>query len=170
LSKTTKIENDTKFEPNVGVACSYCGCWQYCSAMKREDVVFKMPENDKEAISAALELEKYTRLASEAKKVLKVYCDKAGGLIAGGREWLFNPSSKWVFKNIGELIIEAEKVGVDIFDILSIDNARLKKKMIFNEKFKDVVEKLATKKVTISFTSKKYKIQSEIISNKIKTK
>lgn len=161
LSKTNKIEKDTEFKPAISIACSYCGCWSWCPAMKQEDVVFKMPTSDVEAVEIGLKLEKFSKLKDEAQKILKKYCDAQGDLIAGGRKYGFNVSSSWQFEDVATLIAKANDAGVDVFDALTVNNLKLKK-LMHSQSVKTLIESLGKKKVTVSFSSKKYKPQDDL--------
>lgn len=161
LTKTNKIEKDTKYKPNVGIACSYCGCWRWCPAMKEQDIGFKMPMDDQEAAALAAKLEQYTKLKAEAQKILRTFCDNHGEVIAGGKKYGFSVSSGYDIEDVSQFIAGAEDLGVDVFDCLTINNRDLKPKLM-NEAFKEFVEKIAKKTIAVKFTSKKYKEKEDM--------
>lgn len=161
LSKINKIEKDSEYKPSVGIACTYCGCWRWCSAMKEEDIGFKMPTDEKSAVELALKVEKHSKMLSEAKKILKVYCDNKGEVIAGGKKYGFTVSNSYDFEDISALISRADEVGVDIFGCLSVNNKKLKP-LLDNEGMKKIVEELGKKDVSVTFTSKKYKASDDL--------
>ena len=154
LTKTRKIEKETKFKPNVGVPCTYCGCWRWCPAMSGDDVKFKMPTSKEEAIEMALHVERFTKLKAESTKILKNWCDKFGAMTAGGRLWYFNVSKAVEVKDVEDFIVQSNEIGVDVFDCLSVSGTELKKRM--NEPLvKELVEKTGRQKVTVKFANKK---------------
>lgn len=154
LTKIRRIEADTEFKPKVSVACSYCGCWQGCPAMKKQDVGFVMPMNHEEAVDLALKVEKNERLLAESRKVLKEYVDVCGDVVAGGKKHYFKVSKSYRFDSISKLIVEAEEAGIDIHDILTVDKKKMGK-MMKNENFRKIVEKVGTKSVSVKFSNKK---------------
>jgi len=161
LTKIHKIESDTKFDPTVNTACTYCGCWHWCPAMKKEDMGLHMPEAESEAVELALKLEKHEKMASEAKKLLRMYCDNKGSLIAGGKVFGFSVSNSWEFDAVEDLITKADEEGFDIFDALTVDNRKFKK-YLNNPALRKVAQEIGKKKVTVSFGSKKHKKEDDL--------
>jgi putative RecB family exonuclease len=155
LAKTNAIENEVKFEPSVGIACSYCPVWYACPAMKTmgEQRRFVLPKTEAEAVTIALELEKTTRLSTEAKKVLKEYCDTKGDLVAGGRIYGFSVSSKYEFE-IAEMIMTLNSMGINFLEYLVVDHRKFKA-LLQDARVAKIVKSIGTKKVSATFTSKK---------------
>lgn len=169
LSKTTKIENDVEFKPKVGIACSYCGCWRWCPAMKETDIGFKMPETEEEAVKLALALERSSKLKEEAQKILKKWCDAKGALVAGGRQFGFNVSGSYEFESVEQFLVEAEEAGVDLFDTLTVNNSKLKVRMR-EDVVKKLVERIGKKKVSVTFSAKKYKPSDDLTPKEVESR
>ena len=162
LTKTNRIEKEVKFKCQVGIACSMCSFWHWCPAMKQgREVMFKMPKTLAEANKLASDLEIYTRWKEESQKLLKQYCDEQGEIITGGRKFGFNVSNKWEIADVSELIVRAEEIGMDIFDVLTVHNTKLKRHMD-NPKFVELLKDIGRKKVVVSFSSKKYKAENDL--------
>jgi len=154
LSKIAKIESEEKFEPSIGVQCSYCPVWFACPAMKIGDVrKYVVPSKQDEAVALALEYEKYSRLASEVKKILKEYCDVEGDLIAGGRQYGFRVSNKFEF-DIKDLYVALDEIGIDLLDYLTLDYRKFKA-LLHNANVLKVAKSIGEKKVSVTFSAKK---------------
>ena len=154
LNRLEHIEEQTKFEPNIGIQCSYCPMWFCCPSMKHEDEALKMPKDPKEAEQIALKLEKYSKLALELKKILKEYCDKAGKLEAGGAVYDFKISTTYAFDALDDLYIELDKLGINLMEYVNIDNRKLKG-LMKTDSIDKIVKVLAKKKVSVRFTKSK---------------
>lgn len=154
LNRIEHIEEQKKFEPNIGIQCSYCPMWYCCPAMKHENEALKMPKDPKEAEQIALKLEKYTKLALELKKILKEYCDKAGELEAGGAVYGFKVSTTYAFDALDDLYIELDKLGINLMEYVNVDNRKLKGLMKTGS-IESIVKTLAKKKVSVRFTKSK---------------
>jgi len=156
LTKTSKIEKETKYKPTISEACTWCGCWRWCPAMKPEDVVYQMPDTKDKAASLALEVLKYKKLNSVAKSVLKNYCDKFGNVVSGGQLWHFAVSHSWEVKDVEAFIVKANELGVDIYDCLKVDNSAVKKRMENESLMVELLRETGKRKVSIKFGDKKY--------------
>jgi len=154
MARVKHIESETKFEPRVGIQCSYCPVWYSCPSMKREDIKYKMPKTTEEAQALALELEKTSRLSTEMKKVLKEFCDNNGALEAGGRVYKFNVSTSYDFGDLYNLYTALDEIGIDLFECINIDNRKFKA-LMENPKVRDIAIRLGEKKVGVSFTTSK---------------
>lgn len=160
LAKINRVEAEERFEPNIGVQCSYCPVWYACPAMSDTTIRrFQLPKSYIEASGLALELEKYSRMAGEIKKVLKEYCDNAGELTAGGRVYRFNVSNKYEFE-ISEMIMALNEMGIDFLEYLVVDYRKFKA-LMRDERVATVVKRMGTKKVSLTFTSKKADAKEE---------
>lgn len=155
LTKTSKIEKETKFKATIGDPCTWCGCWRWCPAMKPEDVVYKMPDTRESAENLALEVLKYKKLNSVSKSVLKNYCDKFGSIVSGGQLWHFAVSQSWEIKDVEAFIVTANELGIDVYDCLKVENSAVKKKMD-NPVMMELLRKTGKKKVSVKFRDKKY--------------
>lgn len=164
LTATRRIEKDKKFEPNVGIQCSYCPMWYCCPAMKAKDIPFKMPGSAKDAVALALELEKLARMASEAKKVLRTYVDKHGALEAGGRLFEFRASVKYEFDDVNELLVALDKEGVSLLDYVNVNYKKIKT-LFSNAIIADLVKQLGTKHISVQFTSTKAKTPKKAVTD-----
>jgi CRISPR/Cas system-associated exonuclease Cas4 (RecB family) len=161
LAKIENIEKEEKFDPTIGVQCAYCPVWYCCPAMKAGDVTkWTLPKEEPEAIQLALEYEKYSRLASEAKKVLKEYCDTKGDLLAGGRRYGFNVSKKFEF-DIKELFVELDQKGIDLLEYLTLDYRKFKT-LLYREDILKLAKGIGQSKMSVSFTAKKADAKEEV--------
>ena len=165
MSKINMIEKDDKFEPTLGNACSFCGCWRWCPAMKKEDINFVLPGDEGGAKTLAVKIEQYTKLLNEAKKVMKLYCNEHGDVVAGNKRYGFTVSRQLVFKDVVSFIAKADGIGVDVYDCLSVNNLKLKKKFYNNEEFQKLVEEISEKKLVVTFKAKKEKVKEDVAPN-----
>ena len=161
LGKINKIEMETEFEPTVGEACNYCGCWRWCPAMKEKDVVYKVPTTKDEAIKLAQVLEKHNKMRAEVTKILKAYCDDHDRVITGGLQYGYIPTESWEIKDIDTLLVKADEVGLDMFQVLSVDGRKLKK-LLKDEKVQKLIQSVGAIKKSVRFTTKKYKAEDDL--------
>ena len=159
LLKIEEIENDTKFKPQIGEACSWCGCWKYCPAVRDFKELKKVPTNEEEAREIAEELEKIELRKKQLTELLKRYCDDAGEISFGGYTYTYVPIKSLRIGDLRAFKEEYEASGGDFTEIVNIDTRKVKS--LYSPTLQELVEKYGEEKVSTRFMKKKKKREKD---------